>query len=56
VEGIYGEGKAEFLHKVEAVIQTKVSLVGVTVQQFGFIGAPLSGTATTRSVAASQRS
>jgi regulator of protease activity HflC (stomatin/prohibitin superfamily) len=40
VEGIYGEGKAEFLHKVEAVIQTKVSPVGVTVQQFGFIGAP----------------
>jgi len=40
VEDIYGEGKAEFLHKVEAMIQTKVSPVGVTVQQFGFIGAP----------------
>jgi regulator of protease activity HflC (stomatin/prohibitin superfamily) len=39
VEDIYGEGKAEFLHKVEAMIQTKVSPVGVTVQQFGFIGA-----------------
>ena len=40
MEDIYGEGKAEFLHKVEAMIQTKVSPVGVTVQQFGFIGAP----------------
>jgi len=40
VEDIYGEGKAEFLHKVETMIQTKVSPVGVTVQQFGFIGAP----------------
>jgi regulator of protease activity HflC (stomatin/prohibitin superfamily) len=40
VEDIYGEGKAEFLHKVEAMIQTRVSPVGVTVQQFGFIGAP----------------
>ena len=40
VEDIYGEGKAEFLHKGEAMIQAKVSPVGVTVQQFGFIGAP----------------
>jgi regulator of protease activity HflC (stomatin/prohibitin superfamily) len=40
VEDIYGEGKAEFLHKVEAMIQSKVTPVGVGVQQFGFIGAP----------------
>jgi regulator of protease activity HflC (stomatin/prohibitin superfamily) len=40
VEDIYGEHKAEFLHKVEAQIQDKVSNVGVGVQQFGFIGAP----------------
>jgi regulator of protease activity HflC (stomatin/prohibitin superfamily) len=40
VEDIYGEGKAEFLHKVEGMIQQKVSAVGVGVQQFGFIGAP----------------
>src|SRR6201996_1797520 len=39
VEDIYGEGKAEFLHKVEAMIQSKVTPVGVGVQQFGFIGA-----------------
>jgi hypothetical protein len=40
VEDIYGEGQAEFLHKMETMIQTKASPVGVTVQQFGFIGAP----------------
>jgi regulator of protease activity HflC (stomatin/prohibitin superfamily) len=40
VEDIYGEGKAEFLHKVQAMIEQKVSIVGVGVQQFGFIGAP----------------
>jgi len=40
VEDIYGERKAEFLHKVEALIQTKLSPVGVGIQQFGFIGAP----------------
>lgn len=40
VEDIYGEKKAEFLGKVEAMIQSKVSPVGVSVQQFGFIGAP----------------
>jgi regulator of protease activity HflC (stomatin/prohibitin superfamily) len=40
VEDIYGEGKAEFLHKVEAMIESKVAPVGVGVQQFGFIGAP----------------
>src|SRR5580692_6365734 len=40
VEDIYGEGKAEFLHKVQAMIEQKVTPVGVGVQQFGFIGAP----------------
>jgi len=40
VEDIYGERKAEFLHKVEALIQTKLTPVGVGIQQFGFIGAP----------------
>ncbi|HEX3470245.1 MAG TPA: SPFH domain-containing protein [Silvibacterium sp.] len=40
VEEIYGEHKAEFLHKVEALIQTKLTPVGVNIQQFGFIGAP----------------
>jgi SPFH domain / Band 7 family len=40
VEDFYGQGKTEFLQKVEALIQTKVSPVGVTAQQFGFIGAP----------------
>jgi regulator of protease activity HflC (stomatin/prohibitin superfamily) len=40
VEDIYGEKKAEFLKKVETMIESKVSPVGVSVQQFGFIGAP----------------
>ena len=40
VEDIYGEGKAEFLHKVQTMIEQKVAPVGVGVQQFGFIGAP----------------
>lgn len=40
VEDIYGEHKAEFLNKVQAMIQQKVTPVGVGVQQFGFIGAP----------------
>jgi regulator of protease activity HflC (stomatin/prohibitin superfamily) len=40
VEDIYGEHKTEFLHKVEALIQSKLTPVGVGVQQFGFIGAP----------------
>jgi regulator of protease activity HflC (stomatin/prohibitin superfamily) len=40
IEQIYGEQKAQFLHQVEALIQTKVEPVGVGVQQFGFIGAP----------------
>ena len=40
VEEIYGENKATFLHKVQALIQEKVAAVGVTVQQFGIIGAP----------------
>ena len=40
VEDIYGEKKAEFLGRVEAMIQKKMASVGVGVQQFGFIGAP----------------
>jgi regulator of protease activity HflC (stomatin/prohibitin superfamily) len=40
VEDIYGEKKAEFLKKVGAMIEQKVAPVGVSVQQFGFIGAP----------------
>jgi regulator of protease activity HflC (stomatin/prohibitin superfamily) len=40
VEDIYGEKKAEFLKRVEVMIESKVSPVGVSVQQFGFIGAP----------------
>jgi regulator of protease activity HflC (stomatin/prohibitin superfamily) len=40
VEDIYGEKKAEFLHKVQSQIELKMSPVGVGVQQFGFIGAP----------------
>jgi regulator of protease activity HflC (stomatin/prohibitin superfamily) len=40
VEDIYGEKKAEFLRKVQTMIEQKMSPVGVSVQQFGFIGAP----------------
>ncbi|HEY0760549.1 MAG TPA: SPFH domain-containing protein [Acidisarcina sp.] len=40
VEQIYGEQKAEFLNKVQALIQQKMESVGVSIQQFGFIGAP----------------
>jgi regulator of protease activity HflC (stomatin/prohibitin superfamily) len=40
VEDIYGEKKAEFLKKVENMIEQKVAPVGVSIQQFGFIGAP----------------
>jgi regulator of protease activity HflC (stomatin/prohibitin superfamily) len=40
VEDIYGDHKAEFLGKVQAMIEQKVTAVGVGVQQFGFIGAP----------------
>jgi regulator of protease activity HflC (stomatin/prohibitin superfamily) len=40
VEQIYGEQKAEFLNKVETLIQQKMEPVGVGIQQFGFIGAP----------------
>jgi regulator of protease activity HflC (stomatin/prohibitin superfamily) len=40
VEDIYGEKKAEFLRKVQAKIEEKMTPVGVSVQQFGFIGAP----------------
>jgi regulator of protease activity HflC (stomatin/prohibitin superfamily) len=40
IEQIYGEQKAEFLAKVQALIQSKMDPVGVAIQQFGFIGAP----------------
>src|ERR1700675_131992 len=40
VEDIYGERKADFLKRVETLIEEKVAPVGVGVQQFGFIGAP----------------
>jgi regulator of protease activity HflC (stomatin/prohibitin superfamily) len=40
VEDIYGEKKARFLDQVAQLIQSKVTNVGVGVQQFGFIGAP----------------
>jgi regulator of protease activity HflC (stomatin/prohibitin superfamily) len=40
VEDIYGERKTEFLTKVQSLIEQKISPVGVSVQQFGFIGAP----------------
>src|SRR6202795_2981093 len=40
VEDIYGDHKAEFLKRVETLIEEKVAPVGVGVQQFGFIGAP----------------
>jgi len=40
IEQIYGEQKAEFLTKVQALIQQKMDPVGVGIQQFGFIGAP----------------
>jgi regulator of protease activity HflC (stomatin/prohibitin superfamily) len=40
VEDIYGEKKSQFLAQVEQQIQSKVTNVGVGVQQFGFIGAP----------------
>jgi regulator of protease activity HflC (stomatin/prohibitin superfamily) len=40
VEDIYGDHKAEFLRKVQAMVDQKISPVGVGVQQFGFIGAP----------------
>lgn len=40
VEDIYGVRKAEFLQKVQDMIQAKVAPVGVGIQQFGFIGAP----------------
>lgn len=40
VEDIYGERKADFLRRVQSMIEQKVAPVGVSVQQFGFIGAP----------------
>ena len=40
VEQIYGEQKAEFLDKVQRLVQSRMDPVGVGIQQFGFIGAP----------------
>lgn len=40
VEEIYGEKKAEFLNKVRALITSQVESVGVSISQFGFVGAP----------------
>lgn len=40
VEDIYGVHKADFLQKVQEMVQSKMSPVGVGIQQFGFIGAP----------------
>jgi regulator of protease activity HflC (stomatin/prohibitin superfamily) len=40
VEEIYGVKKGEFLSMVEKQVQSKLSPVGVGIQQFGFIGAP----------------
>src|ERR1700724_3555892 len=40
VEDIHGDHTAEFLRKVQSMIDQKVAPVGVGVQQFGFIGAP----------------
>ena len=40
LEDIYGENKARFLRESRVRIQTQLSLVGVEIQQFGFIGKP----------------
>jgi regulator of protease activity HflC (stomatin/prohibitin superfamily) len=40
VEEIYGPKKAEFLKEVRKQIQDQVRDIGVTLEQFGFIGAP----------------
>jgi regulator of protease activity HflC (stomatin/prohibitin superfamily) len=40
VEEIYGPKKAEFLRDVRKRIQFQVKDIGVTLEQFGFIGAP----------------
>ena len=40
LEDIYGENKARFLRESRERIQTQLSLVGVEIQQFGFIGKP----------------
>jgi regulator of protease activity HflC (stomatin/prohibitin superfamily) len=52
VEDIYGEKKAEFLSRVQEMIQKKVTGVGVEVQQFGFIGAPRVPTMIAQSITA----
>jgi regulator of protease activity HflC (stomatin/prohibitin superfamily) len=40
LEDIYGENKARFLRESRERIQTQLALVGVEIQQFGFIGKP----------------
>lgn len=40
LEDIYGENKARFLHESRERIQAQLALVGVEIQQFGFIGKP----------------
>jgi len=40
VEDICGVRKAEFLRKVQDMIQSKMTSLGVGIQQFGFIGTP----------------
>jgi regulator of protease activity HflC (stomatin/prohibitin superfamily) len=40
VEEVYGPKKAEFLQEVRRQIQNEVRGIGVTLEQFGFIGAP----------------
>jgi regulator of protease activity HflC (stomatin/prohibitin superfamily) len=52
VEDIYGEKKAEFIGKVQKMIEDKVAAVGVGVQQFGFIGAPRVPTVIAQSITA----
>jgi regulator of protease activity HflC (stomatin/prohibitin superfamily) len=52
VEDIYGERKAEFIARVQKMIQDKITGVGVGVQQFGFIGAPRVPTVIAQSITA----
>jgi regulator of protease activity HflC (stomatin/prohibitin superfamily) len=40
LEDIYGENKARFLREARERVQAQVAPVGVTIQQFGFIGKP----------------
>jgi regulator of protease activity HflC (stomatin/prohibitin superfamily) len=52
VEDIYGEKKAEFISRVQSMIEQKVNPVGVRVYQFGFIGAPRVPTVIAQSITA----